>query len=125
MVDNDRDMCLVISDILKEEGYSVHIAYNGKAAMEKIGREEYGVMILDYKLSGISGLTLLEAVRQIRPSMRIIMISAFGNESVKARAKELGAYDFLDKPFDIRKLVKVIKNAWPRKALVRLTAPHP
>lgn len=115
VVDNDRDVCWVISDILKEEGYSVNIACDGKTAMEKIQKKEYGVMILDYKLFGISGLTILEAVRKIKPSMQIIMISAFGNEYVRARAEELGAYGFLDKPFDIKGLMEVVNNAWLRK----------
>lgn len=49
-------------------------------------------MILDYRLPGISGLTVLEKTQQIRPSLKTIMISAFGNDSTMARARKLGAY---------------------------------
>ena len=115
VVDNDRDMCKVISDVLKEEGYKVTLTHDGKAALNKIKRQAHDLMILDYKLSGISGLTVLEKARQIRPSMQTIMISAFGDTSTKARAQELGAYDFLDKPFNIKRLATVVNRALKRK----------
>lgn len=111
VVDNDRDMCRVISDVLEEEGLEINIAHKGEDALEKLKRQPYDLMILDYKLFGISGLTVLEKARQIRPKTQIIMISAFGDSSTKGRAKELGAYDFIDKPFNINRLVKVVKKA--------------
>ncbi|MEW5767340.1 MAG: response regulator [bacterium] len=127
VVDNDRDMCQVVSDILKEEGYNVSIAHDGETALDRLKKHRFDAMILDYKLSGISGLTVLEKAHQIRPSIQTIMISAYGTSSTKARAKELGAYDFLDKPFDIKKVVRIVKNALAKKksAGTRLTAPHP
>ena len=68
-------------------------------------------MILDYRLPGISGLTVLEKTQQIRPNLRTIMVSAFGNDANRARARKLGAYAFIDKPFDIDSLVKVATKA--------------
>lgn len=111
IVDNDRDMCGVISDVLKQAGIKVNIAYDGESALAKVKKHRYDLMLLDYKLPGISGLTVLEKIHQIRPSLKAIMISAFGDESTMARAKELGAYAFLDKPFNIEGLVKVVKKA--------------
>jgi DNA-binding response OmpR family regulator len=104
-------MCRVISDVLRQEAIKVNIAYDGESALTKVKKQAYDLMLLDYKLPGISGLTVLEKIHQIRPSLKTIMISAFGNESTKARAKELGAYAFLDKPFNIEGLVKVVKKA--------------
>ena len=72
-------------------------------------------MILDYKLSGMSGLAVLEKAREMRPSMTTVMISGYGNEVVRRRAQELGAYAFLDKPFDIKELIKVVKKALKKK----------
>lgn len=67
-------------------------------------------MILDYKLPGSSGLTVLEKVSQIRPKLQVMMISAYGDEYAKSKAKELGAAKFLDKPFDVKKLVRNVKK---------------
>jgi len=111
VVDDNRDLGELTSEILKERGFRVNIAFDGVSALAKIKQEPYDLIILDYRLPGISGLTVLEKTRQIRPNLKTIMISAFGSESTRVRAKELGAYAFLDKPFDIDGLVKVIKKA--------------
>jgi DNA-binding NtrC family response regulator len=111
VVDNDKDMCWLIASILKEEGLGVDIAHDVKSALTKINRHQYQVMVLDYKLSGMSGLTVLEKVHQIKSSIVTIMISAFGSESVRAKAKEFGAYAFLDKPFNINRLKRSVKKA--------------
>ncbi len=116
VVDNDKDMCWLIASILREEGYSVDNAYDGESALLKINQHNYEILVLDYKLSGLSGLSILEKARQIDPSNETIMISAFGNESVRAKAKELGAYTFLDKPFNIDRLKKTVKKALTKQS---------
>ncbi len=111
VVDDNRDLGMLTSEMLVERGFRVNIAFDGVSALAKIKQEPYDLMILDYRLSGISGLIVLKKTQQIRPNLRTIMISAFGDDSTKARARELGAYAFLDKPFNIDGLVKVVKKA--------------
>ena len=115
VVDDDLDMCQIISDILKEEGYSINSSYNGKDALMKIEKNHYGLIILDYKLDEISGLMVLEKALQMRPSLKVIMISAFGDDSTKAKARELGAADFIDKPFDIKILTQSVQDILTKK----------
>ncbi len=110
VVDDNRDLGMLTSEILVERGFRVNIAFDGETALARIKQEPYDVMILDYRLPGISGLTVLEKTQQIRPNLKTIMISAFGNDSTRAQARKLGAYAFLDKPFDIDGLVKVVKK---------------
>ena len=110
IVEDERDTCKLISDILEEEGFLLDRAHEGESAIKKIKRKKYDFMILDYKLPGISGLEVLEEANKIRPKLRVIMISAYGNEDIKAKAKELGAVNFLDKPYDVKKLVRVVKK---------------
>jgi len=110
IVDDNRDLGKLTSEILKERGFRVNIAFDGESALARIKQEPYDVMILDYRLPGISGLMVLEKTQQIRPNLKTIMISAFGDASTRARAEELGAYAFLDKPFNIDGLVKVLKK---------------
>jgi DNA-binding NtrC family response regulator len=111
VVDDNRDLGMLTSEILVEKGFRVNIAFDGETALKRIKQEPYDVMILDYRLPGISGLTVLEKTHRIRPNLRTIMISAFGDDPIRARAQELGAYAFLDKPFNIDGLVKVVKKA--------------
>jgi len=115
IVDDDKDMCQLISEILREESYEVNISYNGEDALSKIKENSYDLVILDYKLFGISGLVALEKARQIKPLIKVIMISAFGNDYTKAKARELGAFDFIDKPFDIEILTQKVKDILIKK----------
>ena len=115
VVDDDLDMCQIISDILKEEGYSVNSSYNGEDALMKIKRNHYDLIVLDYKLNEISGLMVLEKALQMRPSLQAMMISAFGDKSIKTRAGELGVGDFLDKPFDIKRLIQAVQDILTKK----------
>jgi len=110
VVDDNRDLGELTSEILEERGFRVNIAFDGVSALAKIKQEPYDLMILDYKLPRMSGLTVLERTLRIRPNLKTIMISAFGDNPIRVRAKELGAYAFLDKPFNIDGLVKVVKK---------------
>lgn len=115
VVDDNEDMCQVISDVLRAEGYMVGIAFDGESALEELKRNPYDVMVLDYKLFDMSGLEVLERLKGTTPSLTTIMISAYGSEAVKARAHELEVYEFIDKPFDVDTLLKVVRKALCKK----------
>jgi DNA-binding NtrC family response regulator len=114
VVDDELDMCQIISDILKEKGYGVHCSYNGEDALMKIKKNSYDFMVLDYKLNEMSGLIVLEKALQMIPSLKVIMISAFGDKYVKARARKLGVGDFLDKPFDLKRFTQAVQDILKR-----------
>jgi DNA-binding NtrC family response regulator len=111
VVDDNEDMCQVISDVLRAEGHMVGIAYDGGSALNELKSRIYDMMILDYKLFDMNGLEVLEQRMGITPSLCTIMISAYGSESVKSRARELEVYDFFDKPFDVNALLKAVRKA--------------
>ena len=115
VVDDNLDMCQIISDILKDGGHTVNISYNGENALRKIKKNHYNLIVLDYKLNGVSGLVVLEKALQMMPSLKIIMISAFGSDSTKTRASELGVSDFIDKPFDIKILTQSVQDVLTKK----------
>ena len=115
VVDDDLDMCQIISDILKEGGHSVDSSYNGEDALMKIKKNHYNLIVLDYKLNEMSGLMVLEKALQMIPSLKVMMISAFGDDSTKAKARELGAADFIDKPFDLKRFVQAVQDILTRK----------
>ena len=105
IVDDDKDLCNLISDIMEEDGYIVKKVYDGNSALNEILSGNYNVMIIDNKLSGISGINVIERAKYLNPNIRTIMVSAYGNTNTKLRARDLGVYDFLDKPFDIKQLI--------------------
>lgn len=111
VVDNDKDMSWLIARILKEENFKVDIVHSVEPALQKIAKHSYNLIVLDYKLAGKSGLFVLDKTHQINSSTVTIMISAFGSPAVREKAKEFGAYAFLDKPFNIDRLKKTVKRA--------------
>jgi len=111
VVDDNEDMCQIISDVLKAEGHMVGIACDGESALNELRTKTYDLMILDYKLFDMNGLEVLEKLQGTTPALCTIMISAYGSEPVRARAQELEVYDFFDKPFDVNVLVKTVKKA--------------
>jgi DNA-binding response OmpR family regulator len=115
VVDDELDMCQIISDILKEGGHSVDSSYNGEDALMKIKKNHYDLIVLDYKLNEMSGLIVLEKALQMIPSLKVMMISAFRDKSIKTRVRELGVSDFLEKPFDIKRFVQSVQDILTRK----------
>ena len=111
VVDDDKDMCEILSDFLKDEGYLVIIAYDGEVALNSIENRNYDLLILDYRLHGIDGLHVLKKAHQIDASLIAIMMSAFGSEQIRSQAQELGAYDFVEKPFDMERMVTTVNQA--------------
>ncbi len=111
IVDDNEDMCQIISDVMKAEGYMVEVAYDGRSAMNEIQTMAYDLMILDYRLFDCDGLEILEQAKRAAPLLNTIMISAYGNEPVKERARVLGACAFFDKPFAVNDLLKVVRKA--------------
>ncbi len=111
VVDDEKNICRMISNILKEEGYKVDKAYDGEQAVRKVKARGYNLVLLDYKLPGIDGINVLKEIQLIEPSLKVIMISAYGSPTIKSMAKKLGVYRFLDKPFDLNRLVRVVKDA--------------
>jgi len=111
IVDDNEDICNVISDALKEEGCTVTITHNGMDAIKEVSNKQYDSVVLDYRLLEKDGLEVLQEIRKIAPSLAVVMISAYGNEYIKAKARELGVYQFFDKPFDLQNLVSTVKRA--------------
>lgn len=110
VIDDNEDMCQVISDALKEEGFLVNTAYNGKSAIKEIKDNIYDFIILDYKLHDMDGLEILGEIRKFSSLSSVIMISAYGNEFIRSKAYGLGICSFFDKPFDLNALVGAVKQ---------------
>ena len=115
IVDDDKDMCKIISTVLKHEGYKIFKAYDGEQAIKEINAENYNLVILDFRLPNMDGIEVLQKIRNMGLSINVIMISAYGNGLIKSKAKELGVGQFLDKPFSLSKFIKIVKNTISKK----------
>lgn len=121
VVDDEKKICNILSEILKDEGYNVALALNGTDAQQIIGENNIDLVLLDLKLPDIDGITLLRRFKKARPSISIVMISAFGTISKAVDAMKSGADDFIEKPLETTRVLTTIKNALEKSELRKET----
>jgi len=121
IVDDERDIRELISEILKDEGYATRLAGNSDDAMSAIGAEVPSLMILDIWLkdSQMDGIDILKTVKRDNPDVPVVIISGHGNIEIAVAAIKQGAYDFIEKPFNIDQLLVVIRRAMETSRLRR------
>jgi DNA-binding response OmpR family regulator len=109
IVEDEPSMLQGLKDNLEFEGYMVEIAADGKAGLEKITTQAYDLVLLDVMLPFISGFDICKTARRDGISTPIILLTAKGEEIDKVLGLELGADDYLTKPFSLRELLARIK----------------
>ena len=96
---------------LTEAGFEVGTAVDGRAAMQELQRNPAAVVVSDLRMPSVDGLELLEWTRDQRPDVRFILLTGYGNEEIERRARELGAFEYLNKPISPETLAAVITAA--------------
>ncbi|MFU8897490.1 MAG: sigma-54-dependent transcriptional regulator [Roseinatronobacter sp.] len=121
IVDDERDIRELISDILEDEGFTTRRAANSDEAMAQVNANPPALMVLDIWLkdSKMDGIDILMTVKRSNPDIPIVIISGHGNVEIAVAAIKQGAYDFIEKPFNIDKLMVVISRAMEASRLRR------
>lgn len=121
VIDDEADITALISDILKDEGFSSRVAANSTQAFKAISEKTPSAIILDIWLQGsdLDGLGILEIVKKRYPLMPVIVISGHGTIETAVSAIKMGAYDYLEKPFTHDKLMIILKRACEAAKLKR------
>ena len=124
IVDDERDIRELIADILRDEGFTTRLAGNSDECMDEINSEPPALMILDIWLkdSRMDGIDILKTVKRDNPDIPIIIISGHGNIEIAVAAIKQGAYDFIEKPFNIDQLTVVVRRAMETSRLRRENA---
>lgn len=121
IVDDERDIRELISDILEDEGFATRRAGNSDDAMAAINAEAPALIVLDIWLkdSRMDGIDILKTVKRDNPDVPVVIISGHGNIEIAVAAIKQGAYDFIEKPFNIDQLLVVIRRAMETSRLRR------
>jgi len=121
IVDDERDIRELISDILEDEGFSTRLAGNSDDAMAAIADQPPSLLILDIWLkdSNMDGIDILKCVKRDYPEVPVVIISGHGNIEIAVAAIKQGAYDFIEKPFNIDQLLVVIRRGMETSRLRR------
>ena len=121
VVDDERDIRELICDILEDEGFTTRMAGTSDECMAELNKSQPGLMILDIWLkdSSMDGIDILGHVKRDNPEVPVVIISGHGNVEIAVAAIKQGAYDFIEKPFNIDQLMVVIKRAMETSRLRR------
>ncbi len=124
VVDDEPDIRALIGDILEDEGHGVRMAWDSDTALAEINQAAPDLVILDIWLkdSRLDGIDILKKVKRDNPSVPIVIISGHGNIEIAVAAIKQGAYDFIEKPFNIDQLMVVIGRALETSRLRRENA---
>lgn len=119
VVEDERLLCDGIAEDLELEKYAVDRCYDGEEAYERLFVEPYDLVILDLNLPGMDGLELLKRIRKERPALRVLILSARAQLSDKVIGLDLGADDYLAKPFALEELEARVRTLLRRTFIQR------
>ena len=108
ILDDEKGVCKHLEEFFKYRGYTVFAATNGKEALSIIKKQKPQILLLDIRMEGINGLDVLKKAKKDNANVKAIMITAMDDEATKLQAKELGADEYLTKPFSYDALEKLI-----------------
>ncbi|MDP8299575.1 MAG: response regulator [Candidatus Tantalella remota] len=111
LVDDDKDMCESLADVITlDSNYSVSYTIDPLQAIDLIKKEEFTLIIVDYKMPGMSGIELLQNIKKIRPEVTVFMLTAFISNELIEQAKTEGAQKVLSKFIWPDEIIKHIKE---------------
>ncbi len=119
IVDDESNIIKTLSAILQDEGHIVYSASSGQEAISFLGKNDVDLMFLDVWLPDIDGIEVLEKVRQTSPEVSVIMISGHGSIDIAVKSTKMGAFDFLEKPPSMERILTATGNALERIRLRR------
>jgi two-component system nitrogen regulation response regulator NtrX len=111
VVDDEQDIRFSLRGILEDEGHEVHEAESGELALRLVGERAPDLVLLDIWLTGIDGLEVLDTLRTRMPDLPVIMISGHGNIETAVAAIKKGAFDFIEKPLSLEKVILCVNKA--------------
>lgn len=121
VIDDERAIRNTLKEILEYEKYQVELAENAQKALEIIQTSEFDIILCDIKMPDIDGIELLPQLLQVHPDTPVVMISGHGNIDTAVESIKKGAYDFIEKPLDLNRLLITIRNAMDKSTLVTET----
>lgn len=121
IIDDEPAIRRALREILEFEKLEVDEADNGKEGFEKIKESEYDLVFCDIKMPGMDGIEVLNAVQASKIDTPMIMISGHGNIETAVESIKKGAYDFIEKPLDLNRILVTVRNASDKSELVQET----
>ncbi|MGE5521016.1 MAG: sigma-54-dependent transcriptional regulator, partial [Candidatus Dadabacteria bacterium] len=111
IIDDDRDMCLLLKRFLTRHNYEVLEAYSGKKALELLESTEPSLVMCDFRLEDMEGNVLLGKIKERYPHLPVIIITGYSDIKIAVEVMKMGAYDYITKPLFPDEILVTIKKA--------------
>ncbi|MBN1163379.1 MAG: sigma-54-dependent Fis family transcriptional regulator [Candidatus Krumholzibacteriota bacterium] len=110
IVDDEESIRSSLEKLLSYEKFKTHAAPDGRSALKILNQERIDVVLLDIKMPGMDGLEVLQKIKEINQELPVVIISGHGTISTAVEATKLGAFDFIEKPIDMERLLLTVRN---------------
>ena len=124
VIDDEKGIRDLLIDELSSEGYKVDTAENGKEGIARIRDSRYDIVITDIKMPRMDGLEVLKVIERVSPDTEVILVTGYATIESAVQAMKEGAYDFIEKPFNLEELSALIDKAREKRELKRLLAQY-
>jgi len=118
VIDDERSIRNTLKDILEFEKYRVELAEDGFTALELLKTNDFDVILCDIKMPGMDGIEVLQKIGEIKPDIPVVMISGHGNIDTAVESIKKGAFDYIEKPLDLNRLLITLRNAMDKSILI-------
>ena len=121
VIDDERAIRNTLKEVLEYEKHEVDLAEDGPSGIDLFNANSYDIVLCDIKMAKMDGIEVLQKIYEASPDIPVIMISGHGNIDTAVEAIKKGAYDFLEKPLDLNRLLITIRNATDKSTLITQT----
>lgn len=121
VIDDERSIRNSLKDIIEYENHTVDVAENGLVGLDLIKNNQYDIIFCDIKMPEIDGIEVLEKIKEYNEEQQVVIISGHGDIETAVEAIKKGAFDFIQKPIDLNRLLVTIKNGLEKNSLITET----
>jgi DNA-binding NtrC family response regulator len=118
LVDDEEEFVETLAERMRTRGMEVATTNSGADALERVGAEDFDVVVLDLKMPGIDGMEALERIKRRRPDIQVVLLTGYATVEKGVEAIKLGALEFLEKPVDLASLTDAIRKAKATKMVL-------
>jgi DNA-binding NtrC family response regulator len=125
IVDDDRDICLLLSRLMRGVGLTSHVAHDGESALKMVRSQRPDALLLDLKMPGMDGMEVLRRVKELDTNLPVVLITGHADIAGSVAAIKAGAFDYLAKPFEHPEVARVVRRALAQRAQGQVEAAGP